>query len=934
MICVSLLQMAGLCHVILILAFIFHVSHAANVKLLENIAAKFQYTNTALGTFSRSKIVNAVSRQMRGENAESVQEGLNQAIVTLAVLDVGGGAIVPLADKLIDTITTDRAFTNVADAMKQYGDPMASKLDDLRNLDDQGLKDLLKAKKIKAVRLFDANVNRLSTTHRALKHIKKAQKWLKVKSAGKVLGPLFDMISIGVNGWALGTAIRDCVADAEACNPASMTAASLSIASGLVGVGTFIASLMVSASVASVVGPVGAIVGLALAITATLIELFWKPGPTQAQLDRLMKERLMRELDRISRLQLYNANKFLTDNEVERSDLYVINQGHLPKWFSQHSNAVTFGKIAANKPRKKRPLTQSCSNPVFGNAPIPMGPGSIGGARPSVYRCPYLVDGEELRTTRTSQSLGYGFYGFTKSARTYIKRDERKNPPDPPYGGTMLLVGTDQVQPSKLAKYKNMQANLRGLDIDTGAKKGAAGDFDDLVAIADMHSLDRGETIKVRMGSGNDALNIDGRLGSFSTSNVLDADLGSSGHNTLSFDAIAADSPIKGIEYNAKAGVLQFKHGTNQHQRVGTVRNIEILAASPFNDEVKMYAGKPGEGGFDFTVFKFKGKGTYEVNIADLASQSEVRHFKVVDSTDNGRDENNCDNHVPLLKLINFDASAVANDVLYQDDRIKVYGKRANRRRSHFSLAPGAAKKSDKRTARCSGEPADGSHPEGGKNGKVLLATIAFYSKCPIEIETKNVGGSCMMTTKKKSELDLAFFQGKKLFADFSANVGATMGADHCYLKCPSATVTTERWINLSRGSRDKVIISSELFLDPCDIDGESVKVTMQRDSVNRWFFVVEGNEDKFGVNGKVHGFQGVEQIINEYGDLVIDLKNTQQNRFDLYAEYSKATMKRIASIAGHERTREVKNSLLQCTKEESEMSAEEKEICLDISSG
>eukprot|EP00112_Aurelia_sp_Birch-Aquarium-sp1_P003792 Seg1428.2 transcript_id=Seg1428.2/GoldUCD/mRNA.D3Y31 product="hypothetical protein" protein_id=Seg1428.2/GoldUCD/D3Y31 len=927
--------MAGFCLILLILAVTFHGSQANNVKLLEKIAAKLQVTNVGLGTYSRSKIVGAISRQMRGEDQAAVQESLNQAIVTLALLDVGGGVIIPLVDKLINAVTTDAIFAEVANAMKTYGDPMVDKLDDLKNLDDQGLKDLLKAKKMRAIRLFEAEVIKLPKTHRVLKHIKKAKTWLKLRSAGKVIGPLFDMISIGVNGWALGTAIRDCVADAEACNPASMTAASFSIASGLVGVGTFIASLMVSASVASVLGPVGAIAGLALAITATLIELFWKPGPTQAELDRLMKEGLMRELDRISRLQLYNANKFLTDNEIERSDLYVINQGHLPKWFSQHPNVVKFGKIAANKPRKKRPLTQSCSNTVFGNAPDPS---NSGGIRPSHYQCPYLVDGEELRTTRTNQPLGYGFYGFTKSARTYIKKDEQRNPPDPPYGGTILLVGTNQVQPNKLAEYDNMEANLKSLDIDTATKNGADGDFDDLVAIADMSSLDAGEKIKVRMGSGNDALNIDGRLGPFSASNVLDADLGTRGHNTLSFDAMAASSPIKGIDFNGKDGVLHFKHGTNQKQRVGIVKNVEILAASPFNDYIKMYAGKTGEGGFDFTVFKFKGRGIYEVNIADLAKQTELRHFKIVDSTDNGRDENYCTDHVPLLKLINFGTGAVANDVLYNDDKIKVYGKRASTKRSHFNkiLAVAAAKKknSNKRTTLCSGEPTSGTHPEGGKNGKVLLATIAFYAKCPIEIQATNVGGSCMMSPKKKSELDLAFFQGKKMFADFSGNVADTIGiqgADHCYLKCPSGTVTEERWINLNRGSRDKVIISRELFLDPCGVDGVTVRMIMMRADENKWIFRIDGNDDKFGANGKQHVFQGVEQIINEYGNLVIDLKNALVNEFDIYEEYSKATMEGIATITERERTTEVKNSLLQCMKEESDMSAEEKEICLDV---
>ena len=240
---------------------------------------------------------------------------------------------------------------------------------------------------------------------------------------------------------------------------------------------------------------------------------------------------------------------------------------------------------------------------------------------------------------------------------------------------------------------------------------------------------------------------------------------------------------------------------------------------------------------------------------------------------------------------------------------------------------------SSKRTTHCSGEPTDGSHPEGGQNGKVLLAAITFYSKCPIEIQAANDRGSCMMSPRKKSELDLAFFQGKKLFADFSRDVTDTVGiqgADHCYLKCPSARVSEQRLIHLSRGSRDKVIISSELFLDPCRIDGEAVRIGMMKANENLWMFKVWGNDDKFDENEQ-HLFRGVEEIINEYGDLVIDLKNTEQTEFDVYEEYSKATMNRIASIMGHERSTEIKNSLLQCMKDPSEMSAEEQVVCLDI---
>lgn len=916
--------MARIYHILIIMIVIFHGPPLIYARLLDRVASGFQYSNGGLGALSRSIVVQGISRQMRGEDPGSIQESLHQAIVTLAVLDVGGGILAPIAGTLIKIITTDSAFTETVNALRQLGDPILNQVNNLRNLDDQGLRNLLRTKKARAIRIFSRSVNGLPPAHHALSHIRRAKKWLRVSSIGKVIGPIFDVVSIGVNSWALHTAITNCVNDGEACNYQSITSSSLSIAAGLVGVGTFVGCLVVGSSAAAVLGPVGAIIGATLAITATLLELFWNPGPNQVTLDRLMREHLMRELTKIAKVQLFNANKYLTDNNIERDDVYVVNQGHLPKWFSQHPNVVTFGRINANKPRMHRVDLHRCSAPVFRSIPMTAMTWRLAN---QAYQCPYVLDGVQLEETHRNQPLGYGFYGFTKSARTYVRIDRRSLAPDAPYGGSIVLVGTDQVQPDKLAQYENMGANLKGLYLDTATKSGTAdGNFSDLIAIGDMQSLDSGETVIVRMGYGNDALNIDGQLGSFSAMNVLDADLGESGHNTLSFHGMAADSPIQGIVFDAKYGVLHFKHGSNQRQRVGTVRNVEILSASPFNDCIKIYASRPGDAGFDFTVFKFKGHGTYEINIADLERQTEVRRFKVVDNTDNGVD---CSNHVPLLRIINFGMDAVVNDVLHSNHAIKIYGRRSRRQRSHLNKTFTSVNESYKRSVQCSGEPADGSHPRGGRNGKVLLATFAFHSKCPVQIETTNVEGTCMMSRRMKSELDVSFFGGRKLFADFSRDVTDTVGIpgdDRCYLICPSARVDTRRRIDLGRGRRDAIVVSNELFFEPCGIDGVSGFMDLMQANPRRTMFKIYGSP-KFDEQ-ITHMLFSAKWVLNEFGDVVIDLAEARPSGYAVYAEYVRVTMTKIGEKLGRETSDEIKNNLLQCMKNSEDMSPEERQIC------
>lgn len=916
-----------ICLVSLLLSLALDVEALSSVQVLEKVADQMQNVNTGLGIFSRSKIVSSVSRSLRGEDNAQVQESLNQAIVTLAVLDVGGGVLVPLASHIIDVLRRDQLFSQTREALKNFGTPMVAWAENLENLADDTIRSRLATMKANIVATFESEVANLPRDHVALKHIRKAKKWLKVRTLGKVLGPLFDVATVGVNAWALQTAIRDCIGTPSQCNHGSLAAASLSIVSGLVGLATFAAVLKASAAAAAFISPIGGIIAAALGITATLIELFYTPPPDPERIQNSLKEATMRGLDVYSRFQLNHANRFLAENNVQRGDLYVVNQGHLPKWFVYSPRLVVkFGKDSNNRPRKKVLMIQQCRVPVWGDATGP----PIGNRR----ICPYLAEGEEITSTNHStQKLGYSFYGFTPNTRDYLKH-QSGNPPNDnsQYRGSIVIVATDKVQQNILSE-KGLTANLRGLDLDTGEKSGDNLPHDDLIALGDMPSLDVNEVIKIRMGKGNDALNIDGRLGSFNRTYVLDAELGLPGHNSLNFGGMASDYGIKGIVFDARNGNLEFRRGSAGLQIVGTVKHVEILEASPFNDKITLHASRAGSKGFDFTVFKFNGKATYKIDIAHLASQSTVRNFKIVDATVGG---NGCTGHVAVLKLVNFANGAKANDILYQDDRILVYGQRTTKRKRRESEIVSDEdhniKCMEKRQTQCSGETG-GNPVTGAADGKALLAKIALYTKCPVSIEASTRGQSCVMSRRTKSEIDVRFFPGSRLHIEFNQRsyTGSNQN-DYALLKCPSSTVSQATTIDLSEGSSDVLVLSSDIFLDPCGIDGASVmlKLEGQPNLTSTWELKLSGNGlQKFTGAGRTITIIGVEKIINEQGRQVLPLP-VQPFDFevDLYREYALFAMDSIGAILQRDRSQEVKDELLKCLELQSNMTQEERELC------
>ena len=438
-----------------------------------------------------------------------------------------------------------------------------------------------------------------------------------------------------------------------------------------------------------------------------------------------------------------------------------------------------------------------------------------------------------------------------------------------------------------------------------------------------MKNLDRSAKVTIRTGLGNDVLNIDGFVGQ--GTNQLDADLGP-GFNTLSFLGMSENnSQITGIYYDARDGIVEmFGYGFGQHS-VGHVKPVSVLGASPFSqDMIYLFAHNKVENGEDFTVVKFKGKAEYFIRISQVAVTSNrlktvhpfTPHFKIIDTTDNGQEgENKCQNHHPLLSLTNFHMSSVANDVLYNGTHIKIYGRGIGERKreakdtvydSHVSPP----------SRRCSGEPEDGSHPIGGRDGKRLLLTVSFHTKCPGKVEALNEYSGCMMKTRFISELDSVFFDGESLFTSFSEDVQSRQPrlpkADVCTLKCPQQRVTRSTTINLGRGT-DYLVVKNDLFLDPCGINGEDSDMILRRKDGDTWELEFTGEHDKFTGSGRKHQLKGVKWIVNEYGHKIVDLEEIREDVINLFDEYTRKTALDIGNQVRREQTDEVADTLTEC---------------------
>ena len=510
-----------------------------------------------------------------------------------------------------------------------------------------------------------------------------------------------------------------------------MTAASFSIASSLVGLASF---LSIVASVTTVASPLAPIAAAVLGITASVLELkshFSSPPGQDKKIEQQRKGPFTKQLDYHAKFQLFNVTKtpLYKMFDLDEMDIYVIHQGYLLKWRDNGKKTVEFGTNENEQPRKwytKRGVI--CSHPIEKTGH----PAHAGNKRNQ--KCPYLVQGDNWKVQggiATNAPLGFSFYGF---ARNF---EEHRNEPPLPYNGAAVFITTDMVQPEILSQQEESagRCDLKGLKIFTYTK--GPKPFDDFVSIADMPNLDTSVPegiVEVKTGSGNDILNIEGRIGPFTSTNVLRADLGE-GQNVLSFQGLNGSNRIKGLGFNAKTGDFYYKYDAHGKQCVGKVKSVTSLVASPLNDEIYLHgnsdSGQRNNEDHDFIVTKLEGLAKYKINVSLLVERNESVCFLIRDYTlgildgpmakktpkhppflfahlsDHSKSvARTCHDHVPVLQLLNLQSG---EKPIYKEGKIFVPG---TWKRRHT--------------------------PTGHVYRKGMLAIIEIRSACDVEIHAAN----------------------------------------------------------------------------------------------------------------------------------------------------------------------------------------------------
>jgi len=875
------------------------ISAAGAKTVFNKVKDKFaDVINLGLGTTSRSISVEKAALTLREEFTEDNNEAFLQAVLSLTVCDIGGGAMVPVVQAFTNTVMKHKAFEATKNAMVIYNTQILNGLD---TVDD--LKDVTKTSKIKAIvtsqkkqiiDTFGDNVKNLEMlphfkkTDPLYKSLTTAQKWMKVRTVAKALGPLFDTAGIIISAWSLHSAVKTCKENKYNCDHSALISSTLGIVSGVVGLATFFTVLAASASVGSVVGPVGTVIGVVFAICATLFELFWpKPDPTiAARVD------LSKQLDKVSRYQLYMANSFLKDSP---SNVYVVNQGHLATFFDfkQDNDKVVFDD---SNTRQRILMEGKCEDPKLYKS------------KDAQFQCRYLKVGRDR--SYDNNYFGPDFYGFENGNVDQFKKGSGAPTSELAVnGGSTILINTNKVTESEMKNYGIDSANklLRGVSIDVKSE-GL-----DIIAISGMPNLKKGYKVAINLESGGgSAINIDGAFGKINDKNfenVLDVNLADNGvPNTLNFLGMdLASSGIKGIRFNHhnNYGLLDYTTTGNWHS-VGHVRNIQVLVASKGDDHIVPFVPNRQKKKVDFTIFKFKGKAVYEIDLFEDLKDAKQKYYKIIDTSTNGNDDFNkrCEQHNPMIFISSLPGNAVVNDIIYDGRRLNIYANPGD--------DDGDFERNDYKT--CKIEKEYKQHTRGKFGGKKLRVVVEIVSSCPVMVRAMKKDATCMLN-RPLAEVDLQFFGGKDLTVDFTADVKGDRKNDLVTLKCPKSQIIKSITINTNSGGGDAVVLRKDTFLDPCEIDGEVTSLKLKCIETNnhgvkkkKWELKIEGADDKFNGNGKTHYLKGVREIINEFGISVINLKDHEENCgqvLDLYDFYTANTLPSYAKEKGEEIAKE-----------------------------
>ena len=581
--------------------------------------------NTLLGTYSRSRTVASLSL-LEQEKLEEAKESLAQSALTLALLDVGGGAVLPVAEEITEYVKTRPEFAGTRQAWTNYNNALndeAAKVAS-ESVDSSAIQRAKQALK-NALKVDAEKFPRLSKVGKAFT---KASKWLKGASIFDVLGPLTDTLSIGLNIWGLEMAIRD-------NNPAGIAAASLSIAAGVVGLTTFFAAIITGSAV---LGPIGAIAGALLGIAATLIELF--AGPSY---DRQAVEEFRARLQELRNLrdacgaQIVARMDFLEKVGSSYTDVYANNQAASLR-AADHGAMDMFDCNYREGSRRDHRCPQF-KNSMHLRRFVGSNINDLNEAKEELSNGTYVCMGNfrgilspimpiESSSTglgKTKCSIGFDFYGKFKEGTSY--------------GGVHVFVNSEFVSEEELNDFN--------INTDIPAET----EQNDVISIGEYRKFYKRGKITIDTGGGSDCLNINGMIGEFSSdyANLFKAKMGSGFNNVLSFQGISKDrDDIKGVFFDSKTGVLKYYHGAQRNtHKIGTVNNVNLFSGTPFDDYLILYTRHYR---IEFKAIQTSGRNVYEFNYDDLnVNIARARRFHIIDKS----------THAPKINLKTADASTI-----------------------------------------------------------------------------------------------------------------------------------------------------------------------------------------------------------------------------------------------------------------------------------
>lgn len=817
---------------ILLLGFIWSLP-AASGSPASQLAKAALVPSTAIGTYSRSSTVAALSL-LEQEKLEEATESLVQTALTLSLLDVGGGAILPITEEIVTYITTKTEFAATRDAIAYYNRILKSEISKsaTQGMNKQAIRNAKEALK----NTLNDDVAKFSPASKVKKAFTKVTKWFGKASVFDVLGPLTDTLTIGLNIWGLDIAIRD-------GNDAGIAAASLSILAGVVGLGTFFAAV---ATGSAVLGPIGAIAGAILGIAATLIELFVGPPYDKAAVEayrarlrelRNLRDACVSQIDkRMEFLEnvgspysdVYVNNQASTMTEVERGDLQLVDsymmkyhRGNVPYQNSMYHRGFKghFTRYMLSEAKEEmRNKTYVC----------------IGRYRGIVS--PYMpLASSSTGWGKTTGFVGFDFYGKYKRDTTY--------------GGAHVFVNSEFIS----------EEELNGFNIDTYLSLKSDADQlqtpqNDVISISEYKKLRRKRAkINIRTGFGSDCLNINGMIGEFHQDyeNILTANMEWHGWNILSFKGMSRDrNDIKGVFFDIKHEVLKYFHGEDKRTHtLGKVFFVTQFVGSPFDDHVILHQES-------FKVFQTSGSNVYEFDFDEFdLGKPFSKTFEITDQSKQ-----------PLkINLKTLDASKIPpNNIVLSYKKLRIYSARGS-----YTHVPRIEVSLWNTTT----------------NGNIFInddnpipLDHAYLHPWRFNGERKNLNIG-------QSSRTVNYDDGNRedvLLLKWSTD------------QDPDSTDYT---INM-KGGKDYVMISDKYLLDPSGIDGEDVTLMLERgpdfNSTGAFTVVIQKNSnDGFRINLEL---RNVERMINEYGNRLVafDVGNHQfpMDLFDRYMEVTRRTLK------------------------------------------